>query len=208
MIRTWLSRNSLGPFNLRCVYLIVQVFGTTEPPQYWKDSKTINYVEDAYAKGNLDVDINLITFAIVARRMAHFIGQDQPMLDYVLTGLLDKAIPELFDQRFTVAMGKTGYRQGITVAFLDHLEGLAKQHLEEAGMALKDMDHMANMYRAVENRPLSGGGRFEQPLDHNFQFERLRCLSVAEFFARNREANQKPSGAAQAVVRTTFLRLS
>ncbi|WP_139335628.1 hypothetical protein [Janthinobacterium sp. TND4EL3] len=202
----------MGPFNLRCVYLIVQVFGTTEPPQYWKDSKTINYVEDAYAKGNLDVDINLITFAIVARRMAHFIGQDQPMLNYVLTGLLDKAIPELFDQRFTVAMGKTGYRQGITVAFLDHLEGLAKQHLEEAGMALKDMDHMANMYRAVENRPLSGGGEVRTASRSQLSVRAspvcLRCLSVAEFFARNREANQKPSGAAQAVVRTTFLRLS
>jgi hypothetical protein len=90
------------PFNLRCAYLVVQVFGTTEPPQYWKEEESINRVADAYAKGELAVDIDLVTFAIAAWRMAHFIGQDQLVLDYILIGLLDKAIPELLDRSFTI----------------------------------------------------------------------------------------------------------
>lgn len=190
------------PFNLRCAYLVVQVFGTTEPPQYWKEEETINRVAEAYAKGELAVDIDLVTFAIAAWRMAHFIGQDQPMLDYILIGLLDKAIPELLDGRFTIELDKGENRHGITADVLDHIETLARQHLKEAGIAVKDMDHTANMYPAVENHPVRGVQvKFEQPFDHNFQFERLKRRSVAEFFAQKREAKntEKAVDAAQAV---------
>lgn len=195
-------QKSLGvPFNLRCAYLVVQVFDTTEPPQYWKEEETINHIAGAYAKGELAVDIDLITFAIAAWRMAHFIGQDQPMLDYILIGLLDKAIPELLDGRFTIEMDKGEHRHGITADVLDHLEALAGQHLEEAGIAVKDMDYTANMYPVAESHPVRGVQvKFEQPFDHNFQFERLRRRSVAEFFVRKRGAknSEKEVGAAQA----------
>jgi hypothetical protein len=190
------------PFNLRCAYLVVQVFGMAEPPQYWKEEGTVNRVAEAYAKGELAVDIDLVTFAIAAWRMAHFIGQDQPMLDYILIGLLDKAIPELLDSRFTIEMDKGDHRHGITADVLDHLEAMARQHLEEAGIAVKDMDHTANTYPVVESHPVRGVQvKFEQPFDHNFQFERLKRRSVAEFFARKREEKnaEKVVGAAQAI---------
>ncbi|QBP73862.1 hypothetical protein E2K99_02030 [Herbaspirillum huttiense] len=190
------------PFNLRCAFLVVQVFGTTEPPQYWKEEEISNRVAEAYARGELAVDTDLVTFAIAAWRMAHFIGQDQPMLDYILIGLLDKAIPELLDRRFTIEVDKGEHRHGITADVLDHLEALAGQHLKEAGIAVKDMDYAANMYPAVESHPVRGVQvKFEQPFDHNFQFERLKRHSVAEFFARKR-MTQDPivtEGAAQAV---------
>jgi hypothetical protein len=134
--------------------------------------------------------------------MAHFIGQDQPMLDYILIGLLDKAIPELLDGRFTIEMDKGEHRHGITADVLGHLEALARQHLEEAGIAVKDMDYTANMYLAVENHLVRDVQvKLEQPFDHNFLFDRLKRRSVAEFFARKREVKntEKVVGAAQAV---------
>jgi hypothetical protein len=85
---------------------------------------------------------------------------------------------------------------------VNHLEALAKQYLEEAGIAVKDMDYTANMYPAVENHLIRRVQvRFEQPFDHNFQFERLKRRSVAEFFVQRRKAqnSHEIEDAAQAI---------
>jgi hypothetical protein len=54
------------PFSLRCTYLTVQIFGTAEPYLYWQEASSENFVAHAYAKGDLWVDIDLITYAIAS----------------------------------------------------------------------------------------------------------------------------------------------
>jgi hypothetical protein len=120
------------------------------------------------------------------------------MLDYILIGLLDKAIPDLVDRNFTIEIDKGENRRGIITDVRNHHEALAKQYLEEADLAVKDMDYTANI-PAEENHPLRGVQvRFEQSFDHNFQFERLERRSEAAFFVQKREVNnpKKVEGAA------------
>lgn len=177
-------------FGLLCSYAVVQIFGTTEPVAYWEGDEP-NWVAKEYSDSRLDVDVDLITFLIAAWRMAHFVGQAQPMMDYILIGLLEKAIPEILNKKFSIEIddGKARKRYGITDDFMQHIKALADQHLEEAGLAVKDMDYTANMYPGEEEHPVRGvRAVMEQPLDHAYLFEHLKRRSVAAFFARKQEA--------------------
>lgn len=176
-------------FGLLCSYAVIRLFGTTEPTAYWEKDES-NWVAKEYSEGRLDVDVDLITFVIAAWRMAHFVGQAQLMMDYILIGLLEKAIPEILSSKFSIEIddGKTKKHYGITDDFMQHLETLADQHLEEAGLAVKDMDYTANTYPGEEDHPVHGvRAVMEQPLDHAYLFERLKRRSVAAFFARKQE---------------------
>lgn len=176
-------------FGLLWSYAVVQIFGTTEPAAYWGKDEP-NWVAKEYDEGRQDVNIDLITFVIAAWRMAHFVGQAQPMMDCILIGLLEKAIPEILDSKFRIEIDDKGEKKffGIRGDFMLHLKVIADQHLEEAGLAVKDMDYTANTYPREDDHPVHGvRGVLEQPLDHGYLFERLRRRSLAAFFARTRE---------------------
>jgi hypothetical protein len=179
------------PFSLRCTYLTVQIFGTAAPPPYWQEQPSDNQVAKAYAHGTLQVDIDLITFAIAAWRMAHFVGEAQPMLDYILIGLLDRAIPELLEEKYGIDIesdnGKK--RHTITDDLLEHLEALDQQNLNEAEEAIKDMDYTANIYPAeADAHPVQvGQANYQQPFDSRYLFNRLKRNSVSAFLAKKNE---------------------
>ncbi|WP_139143181.1 hypothetical protein [Janthinobacterium sp. HH106] len=132
----------------------------------------------------------MITFIIAAWRMAHFVGQAQPMMDYTLIGLLEKIIPEILASKFRIEIDDKGAKKsyGITGDFMQHFKVIADQHLEEAGLAVKDMDYTATTYPREEDHPVhSVRVVLKQPLDHGYLFNRLRRRSVAKFFSRKQE---------------------
>jgi hypothetical protein len=179
------------PFSLRSSYLTIQIFGTAEPYPYWQETSADNFVAQAYAKGNLSVDIDLITYAIAAWRMAHFVGEAQPMLDYILIGLLDKAIPEILDERYfiDVESDEGSKRHTISRDLLQHLEALDQKTLAEAEEAIKDLDYTANVYPASVD--VQAGwvvqANFQQPFDNRYLFERLKRSSVSAFLAQRKQ---------------------
>ncbi len=175
------------PFRLRCSYLTIRIFGTAEPYPYWQEASSENFVAHAYAKADLWVDIDLITYAIAAWRMAHFVGESQPMLDYILIGLLDKAIPEILDEKYfiDVESDEGNKRHTITRDLLQQLEALDQKNLAEAEEAIKDLDYTANIYPASVD--VQAGqvvqANFQQPFDNRFLFERLKRSSVSAFLS-------------------------
>ena len=180
------------PFGLRCTYLTVQIFGTAEPYPHWQEASSENFVAHAYAKGDLWGSIDLITYAIAAWRMAHFVGEAQPMLDYILIGLLDKAIPDMLDENYFIDVesddGKKRYT--ITRDLLDHLEALDQKNLADVEEAIKDLDYNANIYPASVD--VQAGqvvqANFQQPFDNRYLFERLKRSSVSAFLSRKKNS--------------------
>ena len=68
-------------------------------------------------------------------------GELQQMMNYILIGLLDRAIPETFDQMYKIKLDKpTNATYTITTKLLDCLEALSKKDIEDAEDAIKDLN--------------------------------------------------------------------
>ncbi|MDD2944160.1 MAG: hypothetical protein PHC51_14500 [bacterium] len=176
-------------FLQRCSYLIYPIFNEYDPPAYWKETTHKNRVAESYSNGELTVDIDLITFAIAAWRMAHFMGELQQMMNYILIGLLDRAIPETFDQMYKIKLDKpTNATYTITTKLLDCLEALSKKDIEDAEDAIKDLNYWTPGYPVTEivnGRAESVGD--EQAHDFRFLIDQVKPTSVFEYLAQRKK---------------------
>jgi hypothetical protein len=124
--------------------------------------------------------------------MAHFVGEAQPMLDYILIGLLDNAIPDMLDENYFIEVESDDgeKRYTITRDLLDQLEALDQKNLAEAEEVIKDLDYNANIYPAsvdVQTGQVVQAS-FQQPFDNRYLFERLRRSSVSTFLSRKKNS--------------------
>jgi hypothetical protein len=165
-------------FRLRCGYLIYSVFGEYEPPPYWENLAKPNQIARRYRDGEIDLDIDLITFAIAMWRMANFIGELRGMMNYVMVGLLERAIPETLEARYRIEVGKSGKTEAHTVTItndlLSALEEIARKDLDEAEEAIKDLNYY------TPSHPLG------QLHDYRFLLKQVRGSNVAVYLARRR----------------------
>lgn len=174
-------------FRLRCAYLIYPLFQNLNPPAYWEDSRAENRIAAGYGNGEIDVDIDLITFAIAAWRMAHFMGDSIPMLNYILVGLLDRAIPDALGR---LCSGTDEFEQdipfSITEDFLDVLLSLDKENVVGAESAVEDMNYHAPVY-VVDEDENSDDHSYKQPFDHTFLIADVLRGSVFEYLTNRKK---------------------
>jgi len=173
------------PFKRRLAYVVSRCFGKTDPPSYWEEvgngSKHENFVAAAYANGKLSVDLELIAAAIAAWRLAHFVGDSVAMMDYLLIGLLDRAIPE--------CMQPYGIAQDLVHAIGDR----DCQYLSELDAAFNDFIYDAPTYPVTEivNDEVVHQG-YDQPHTHGFLLARIKRASVAAYLGREPAKESQP----------------
>ena len=173
------------PFKRRLAYVVSRCFGETDPPNYWEDhgdhNASENFVAAAYANGKLTVDLDLIAVAIAAWRLAHFVGDSVAMMDYLLIGLLDRAIPE--------CMQPYGIAQDLVQAIGDR----DCQYLSELDAAFNDFIYDAPTYpvTGIVNDEVVHQG-YEQPDTHGFLLTRIKRDSVAAYLGREPAKESQP----------------
>jgi len=130
-------------FLIRSSYIVFPLFGELDPPAYWAEEGKANRIAERYSNNEFTVDVELITFAIAAWRMAYFIGDAIPMMNYVMVGLLERAIPETLDRLFRIELEKSPKAQAYTITqdFLDYLEELSRRDVDDADDAIKDLSY-------------------------------------------------------------------
>ena len=189
-------------FRQRCGYLVYPLFNEYDPPAYWENPSQENCIAERYRNGELTVDIDLITFAIAAWRMAHFMGDSIALMDYVLIGLLDRAIPETFDQHYKIQLEKLPKAiQCVTYTIakdlLAWLKMLSEKDIEEAKNAIVDLNYSAPIYPFDDDGEVVSIGH-AQPLDHTFLIHNIQRSSVFEFLVQ-RNKRLESAGAADEV---------
>ena len=180
------------PFALRCSFLTVQLFGTADPKPHWHAPDAENQVAKAYAAGDLAVDIDLLTFAIAAWRMAHFIGEAQPMLDYIMVGLLDgaaqdvlvNAFPRIADSRLVASIGED---------LCTRLYELDMANLVSAKEAITDMDHLTSVYPStmLAQDVHAVHADYQIPFDSQHWYRAVERRSVSTFLKRRGLGNAR-----------------
>ena len=177
------------PFKRRLAYVVSRCFGETDPPNYWEEhgdhNASENFVAAAYANGKLTVDLDLIAAAIAAWRLAHFVGDSVAMMDYILIGLLDRAISENLQQY--------GIAQDMSKAIGD----LDRQYLAELDAAFDDFIYDAPTYpitEIVDGEVVNKG--YDQPDTHGYLVARIKRDSVSEYLTqKNKTHTQVPAQA-------------
>jgi hypothetical protein len=175
------------PFKRRLAYVVFRCFCETDPPSYWEGEANTqeNFVATAYAAGKLNVDLDLIAATIAAWRLAHFVGDSVAMMDYILIGLLDRAIPENLQQ------------YGIDQDMLKAIGDLDRQYLAELDEAFYDFIYDAPTYpitEIVDGEVVHKG--YDQPDTHGFLVARIKRDSVSEFLTqKNKTYTQPPAQA-------------
>ena len=161
------------PFLTRCIYLIYPIFNDCSPPPYWDNREQKNFVAERYKNGELEIDIELITFAIAAWRMANFIGEQQRLMNYTMIGLLDRAIPETVDRLYGIIPEKSGYSAPYTVSdkLIGALKDLAIKDVEDAEEAAIDLNYFTPKHT------------FHDKQEHDYRFiaEHVRRSSMYEY---------------------------
>lgn len=165
-------------FRLRCGYLIYSLFGEYDPPPYWENLAEPNRIARRYQGGEISLDIDLITFAVATWRVANFIGELRGMMNYVMVGLLEQAIPDTLEATYRIEVGKSGKAEAHTVTItndlLTVLEAIARKDLEDAEEAIKDLNYYTPSY------PLG------QEHDYRLLLKQIRRSNVAVYLARQR----------------------
>lgn len=161
-------------FESRCTYLLYRLFKDINPPAYWKNRNQQNVIAQAYTNGDLVVDIDLITYSIAAWRMAHFAGESIVMMDYIMIGLLDRAIPEEIERLSTIKLAKPRNTQySNTVDFLDHLMKLDEKNIAEAEEAIKRLNKGVHY-------------PFDVPYDYGHEMKNIKPNCVSNYLERHR----------------------
>lgn len=184
-------------FRLRSSFLVYRVFNEIDPPAVWEDLSRENCVAQAYRSGELAVDADLVTVAIASWRMAHFTGDCIPMMNYILIGLLDRAIPETMESLCQIKLDRAdgGTHCTLTENLLDFLEALDRRHVAVAEDAIKDLNYDAPVYPVTEwvDGQVEDAG-YEQPFDFGYLINQVKRSSVCEFLARRRCARHEQAG--------------
>lgn len=82
-------------FKVKISLIIARLFNTTELQPEWLKKDRPNYVAEAYLRGEISVDLRLLTAVIAVWRLANFMKDNAHLADYMLNGLLDKAAEDL-----------------------------------------------------------------------------------------------------------------
>lgn len=82
-------------FRVKISLIIARLFNTTEPQPEWLQKDRPNFVAEAYLRGEISVDLKLLTVVIAVWRLANFMKDNAHLADYMLIGLLDKAAEDL-----------------------------------------------------------------------------------------------------------------
>jgi len=91
-----LDRMRGAPFIDR-VFAITNNYFPLGIPDNFVERNNGNHVAIAYLEGKFDFDLELMTATIAAWRLANFIGDSQSVFNYIMIGLLEKAIPDLLE---------------------------------------------------------------------------------------------------------------
>lgn len=174
------------PFGQRCGYLIYALFDEVEPPAYWENSEQPNRVAERYRNGEIILDIDLITFAIAAWRMANFVGEQLEMMNYIMIGLLERGIQETLDRLYKIEVKKSHKVKAHTITITDDLlcvlEALGRKDLEDAEDAIKDLNYN------TPSHPVGG-----QLHDYRNLIDRIKRSNVAEYLAPRISCSDKAS---------------
>lgn len=82
-------------FKVKISLIIARLFNTTEPQTEWLQKDRHNVVAEAYRRGEILVDLRLLTTVIAVWRLANFMKDCVHLADYMIIGLLDKAAEDL-----------------------------------------------------------------------------------------------------------------
>jgi len=82
-------------FKVKISLIIARLFNTTEPQAEWLQKDRPNVVAEAYRRGEILVDLRLLTAVIAIWRLANFMKDNVHLADYMMIGLLDKAAEDL-----------------------------------------------------------------------------------------------------------------
>lgn len=91
-----LDRMRGAPFISRVFAITNNYFPLGIPDNFVEVNKP-NQVGLAYLEGKFDFNLELMTATIAAWRLANFIGDSQRIFNYIMIGLLEKAIPDLLE---------------------------------------------------------------------------------------------------------------
>lgn len=91
-----LDRMRGAPFISR-VFAITNNYFPMGIPDNFVEINNANHVAMAYLEGEFEFDLELMTATIAAWRFANFIGDSQRTFNYIMIGLLEKAIPDLVE---------------------------------------------------------------------------------------------------------------
>jgi hypothetical protein len=183
-------------FLIRSSYIVFPLFGEFDPPAYWGEEGKANRIAERYSNKEFTVDIELITFAIAAWRMAYFIGDAIPMMNYVMVGLLERAIPETLDRLFRIELEKSPKAQAYTITqdFLDYLEALSRKEVEDAEDAVKDLSYSVPgwpVQRVADDQTVHMVD--EQIHDYRFLNHAVERSSVCKYLALRKQRLNAPS---------------
>ena len=89
-----LDRMRGAPFISR-VFAITNNYFPLGIPDNFVEINNPNHVAMSYLEGKFDFDLELMTVTIATWRLANFIGDSQRIFNYIMIGLLEKAIPDL-----------------------------------------------------------------------------------------------------------------
>ena len=82
-------------FRTKINLLVARLFNRVDPPEEWFSKSKPNCVAEAYRNGEIMVDMHLFVAVIAAWRLANFMNDSKPLLNYMMVGILDKAAKDL-----------------------------------------------------------------------------------------------------------------
>jgi len=174
-------------YRLRCAYLIYPLFNELDPPPYWESPSDANRIAANYRNGTLSIDIDQITFAIAAWRLAHFMGDSIRMFNYILIGLLDKAIPDVLGSLCTDAEYPVNeISNALFDGLLDMLTALDQKNIDDSKSVIDDLNYHAPIY-PVGQEDEENSSEYAQPLDHSFLNAEIWRGSLSAYVADRKQ---------------------
>ena len=157
-------------FQTKIHSLIARLFVEGEISADWKFNDGRNTIAEAYEQGTITVDVHLITAVIAAWRLAHFVGSSQTLLNYMMIGLLEKAVPETLGQ------------YGITKDLNQFLHDLDEENLQEFKALIDDMNYDTPSYpvTSIEDGKVVFKG-YEASDTYSHWLERSKGTWVCEY---------------------------
>lgn len=166
-------------FKTKIQSLIARLFVEGEISADWKFNHGRNTIAEAYEQGSITVDLHLITAVIAAWRLAHFVGSSQALLNYMMIGLLEKAMPDIFNQ------------YGITEDLNQFLHDLDQEIFQEFKVLIDDMNYDTPMYpvTTVEAGKVVFKG-YESSDAYSHWLERSKGTWVCEYLSTSLKIEQ------------------
>lgn len=162
-------------FQTKIQSLIAGLFVEGEIASDWKFKEGRNSIAEAYEHGDISVDIGLVIAVFAAWRLAHFVGSSQALTNYMMIGLLEKAIPDIFNE------------YDITNDLYQFLYDLDEKNFQEFKELVSDMNYDMPTYPITsykDGQVVFEG--YEQVDAYSHWLERSKGTWVYEYLSNNK----------------------